>query len=136
MAHITNSPIQQVGSGNLIQLISSATDHGKPLAQCTIDELREENAWRKRLLQQERRRQWWLAIKLLSWLLMGGGATWLVTLWTHWSHWLSLSVAIVGVGLPSMALYALSQKGDSEFAQRQLGALREIAHLLREKSGV
>jgi hypothetical protein len=135
MARIENSPIQQYGSGNLIQLIGNSINEGKPLAQCTIDELRAEKAWRQRLLQKERHRQWWLAVKLLAWLLTGGSATWLATLWTHWSHWLVLTTAVLGTVLPAMALHALSQGGDSEFAQRQRGALREIGHLLREKSG-
>ena len=133
MAHIENSPIQQTGSGNLIQLIGHSVNQGKPLAQCTIDELREEKIWRQRLLQKERHRKWWLAVKLLIWLITGGGATWFATLWLHWSHWLALTTAILGIGLPAMALYAMSQEGDTEFTQRQLGALREIGFLLREK---
>lgn len=136
MAHIENSPIQQSGSGNLIQLIGDSIDEGRPLAQCSIDELRAEKAWRQHLLQKEHHRQWWLALKLLAWLLTGGTTTWLATLWMHWSHWLVLTIAILGVGLPAMALHALSQGGNSEFAQRQLGALREIGHLLREKGEV
>ncbi len=135
MARIENSPIQQSGSGNLIQLIGASVDEGKPLILCTLEELRAEQAWRQRLLRQERRRHRWRAVKLLVWLLTGGGATWLTTLWAHWSQWVVWVTAVLGVGLPGMVLLAMSQAGDSEFAQRQLGALREIGFLLREKSG-
>lgn len=133
MARIENSPIQQSGSGNLIQLIGHSIDEVKSLAQCSVDELRAVEAWRQDLLRRERRRQTWLVLKLLTWLLTGGGATWLSMLWLHWSHWLVLGLGACGVALPAMALYAQSQAGDSEFALRQLGALREIGYLLREK---
>lgn len=133
MAHITQSSIQQAGSGNLIQLIGPSNEEGKPLTQCSLKELRQEDVGRRLLLRQERHRQWLLALKLLVWLLSGGGATWLTTHWLPWTHWLSLVLIFGGVILPGMALYALGQAGDSEFAQRQIATLKEITHLLREK---
>ena len=133
MAHITQSSIQQAGSGNVIQLIGPSNEEGKPLAQCTPKELRQEDAGRRQLLRQERQRQWLLAFKFLVWLLSGGGATWLTAHWLPWTHWLSLALIFGGVILPGMALYAFSQAGDSEFARRQIATLKEIGHLLREK---
>lgn len=137
MANITQSTIQQGGTGNIIQLIGGTSGgEGKPLAQCTREELQQERVWRQQLLRKERLRQWGLALKLLLWLLSGGGASWLTSHWVPWTHWLLLILMGTGVILPGMAIYALSQAGDSEFAQRQLATLREIAHLEREKGAV
>lgn len=133
MAHITQSNIQQSGAGNVIQVIGPSNEEGKPLSQCTSEELRQEDAGRRSLLQQERKRQWLLVLKLFVWLLSGGGAAWFTSHWLPWTHWLSLVLIFGGVIAPGMALYALNQNGDSEFALRQIATLKEIAHLLREK---
>lgn len=133
MAHITQSNILQTGAGNVIQVIGPSNEEGKPLSQCTSEELRQEEAERRRLLKQERQRQWLLVLKLMMWLLSGGGATWFTSHWLPWTHWLSLVLIFGGVLAPGMAIYALSQQGDSQFAQRQIATLQEIAYLLREK---
>lgn len=133
MARVTQSNILQTGAGNVIQVIGPSNEEGKPLSQCTPEELKQEDAGRRRLLQQERQRQWLLLFKLLVWLLSGGGATWITSHWLPWTHWLSLALIFGGVLVPGMALYALSKQGESEFAQRQIATLKEIAHLLREK---
>ncbi|MEY2891997.1 MAG: hypothetical protein RJA98_1905 [Pseudomonadota bacterium] len=133
MASIDRSPIQQLGNGNIVQLIGTSSEEGRPLTQCSVAELRAEQAWRKQLLERERGQQWTLAMKLLLWMLTGGGATWFSALWVHWNHWLTVALAALGLCLPGAWLYALSQGEPSEFALRQMNALREIGHLLREK---
>jgi hypothetical protein len=45
-----------------------------------------------------------------------------------------ITIGFAGVVVPTMAMYALSQQGPSEFEQRQQVSLREIDYLLREKS--
>lgn len=134
MPNINQSNIQQAGSGNVIQLIGVDGEEGKPLNQCSTEELKQERAWRQRLLKKERQRQFLQLLKLLIWLLTGGGATWVTSHWLPWPHWLLLALGGLGVVLPGMAIYALGQKGDTEFAQRQIATLKEISHLLREKS--
>ena len=136
MPYINQSTIQQVGHDNVIQLIGTDSSEGKPLNQCNGEELKQERLWRQKLLDKERRRQWFLLLKLLAWLLSGGSASWFTSHWLPWSHWLQLGLVGFGVVLPGMAIYALSQRGDSEFALRQIATLREIAHLQREKGPI
>lgn len=133
MAQIHGSSIQQSGTGNVVQVIGHAINDGKPFDQCSASELEAEKEWRKQLLNSERRRHMLLLVKLALWLLTGSGATWLSATVLGFSHLLTVLAAAVGAMTPAMAIYALSQKGDSEFASRQVQALREISYLLREK---
>lgn len=133
MAYIYNSPIHQTGTGNVLQLTGHSADEGKPLTQYSVEELRAERAWRRQLLNSERQRHWAMLAKLALWLFTGSGVTWLSAGALLWSHWVTIAAAAVGVALPGMAIYALSQRGDSEFATRQLQTLQEIGFLLREK---
>jgi hypothetical protein len=133
--HFHQSPIVQNGQGNVVQVMSVESGEGKPLVQCTPAELRAERRHRARLLAQERSRQRWLLLRLLLWLLFGGGASHFSSLWLGWSHSLTLALAGFGVALPVALLHQQSQRGESTFALRQLATLQEIDFLLREKQG-
>lgn len=133
MAKINARDIQQNGTGNLIQVIGASSEEGKPFTQCNAEELRQEQDWRKQLLSKENRRTFLLVLRVILWLVCGGGATYVSQFWFGMSHWLTLLLAAGGVVLPGVALYILSQQGETEFALRQRAALKEIAYLLREK---
>jgi hypothetical protein len=131
MSNISHNQFQQAGIGNsvTIQALSSGA-----LADCTLEELRHEKRIRQGLLAQERQRLQAVWMKLLFWLLSGGAGAWLTGHWLPWTHWLMITIGFAGVVVPTMALYALSQQGPSEFEQRQQANLREIDYLVREKS--
>lgn len=133
MAKIKARDIQQNGTGNLIQVIGASNEEGKPFSQCSAEELRQERDWRKQLLSKENRKAFLLVLRLIIWLVCGGGATYASHTWLGISHWLTLLLAGGGVALPGFILYTLSQQGETEFALRQRAALKEIAYLLREK---
>lgn len=133
MAKINARDIQQNGINNTVQVIGISNEEGKPFSQCTAEELRQEQGWRNQLLSKENRKAFLHVLRLIIWLVCGGGATYASHAWLGISHWLTLLLAGGGVALPGVILYIFSQQGETEFALRQRAALKEIAYLLREK---
>lgn len=133
MSNFYNNTLLQNGAGNTIQLIGHSNNTGTPLEHCSVDELREEAAMRRKLLGEERRQILRIIVKLLIWFFSGGGASYITAHWLGDSHWLTLCLLTIGVVFPVTALLALSQNAESAFARRQLSTLREIQFLIREK---
>jgi hypothetical protein len=133
MTNINNNQVQQSGAGNVLQ-IAVASSTIKSLDACSIEELRQELRTRKELLQQEEARVLTQLLSLVSWLVLGSGSTWFASHWLPWSHGMMVALGAIGVIFPGIALYTRTQQGESEFSVRQRATLKEIDHLLREKS--
>lgn len=98
---------------------------------CNTGELLNERTHRKTLLSNERSRKIkYAAIFFLVCALgLGVGA-----LWLHFSGKSALSSVLLGLGGLFVAGAAVKIVDEpSEFERRQLDALREISHILRER---
>ncbi|KVC82466.1 hypothetical protein WL02_02105 [Burkholderia ubonensis] len=111
--------------------IVDASEQPKFLVSCTTPELRAEREHRKALLSQEQ----WRKIKVIGlfWLVAG---TCLAVSALYFYAIGNTNLASVLIGLGGLAMMAITVKvvdEPTEFEQRQLGALAEIRHILRER---
>lgn len=118
-------------NGDIVINDYSSQQH-KPLVQCNVEELENEQAHRFKLLKDEKKRKrnesfgyvkfsFFVGIALSLWFLLAGE-----------SNIAMYIVGIVGVIIPLFAAKSTSEE-TTEFELRQLEVLKEIEYLLRER---
>ncbi|HHT8899249.1 TPA: hypothetical protein ACT5CR_002073 [Burkholderia cenocepacia] len=121
-----------ISAGGSVDInIVDTSDQPKFLVNCTTPELWAEREHRKALLSQEQ----WRKLKVIGlfWLVaaacLAGSALYFYSVGNS-------NIANVLIGLGGLAMMAITAKvvdQPTEFERRQLSALAEIRHILRER---
>ncbi len=103
----------------------------KLLVLCTNKELFDERAHRKSVLAAERKRKFKRVASVWVFLgvILAGSAVWFYA--NGQANFSSLLLGLGGLAVALASVKVFEQP--TEFEQRQLGALKEIHHILRER---
>jgi hypothetical protein len=111
--------------------IHDESSQPKLLVLCTNEELFDERVHRKSVLAGERKRKFkrLASAWLFSGVVLAGGALWFYA--NGQANFSSLLLGLGGLAVAFASVKVFEQP--TEFEQRQLAALKEIHHILRER---
>ena len=111
--------------------IHDESSQPKLLVLCTNEELFDERIHRKSVLAGERKRKFkrLASAWLFSGVVLAGGALWFYA--NSQANFSSLLLGLGGLAVAFASVKVFEQP--TEFEQRQLAALKEIHHILRER---
>jgi len=111
--------------------IHDESSHPKLLVLCSNEELVDERVHRKAVLSGERKHKFkrLAFVWLVSGVVLAVGALWFYA--TGRSNFSSLLLGFGGLAIAFASVKVFEQP--TEFEQRQLAALKEIHHILRER---